>query len=354
MLVLALAAINLILMLVVGTNLLQQDALTRLSSPLVSQLSQDLAALLVLGGAASLALSFSAASRKKPGGTRALANGLAWGLLGLLGIGLVVVALLMIRHYLALRGVQSGQEAAAVGIWPSWLVVAVWGLTLGASRKLRGSFVQYLGDVAIYIDADKVANYHKVRVQIRELANRTACAIYAARRPGTPAAGTTLTPFLYERVIIVGHSLGTLIAYDLLNAALVLDETLRQRLQVQERTRALVTFGSPLDKTAYIFHFKQPKNSLRAVLRASVQPLTRSIAARQAIGWANIYSPADFISGRLQFYDYPFQDPTPRRGAYATCKTPTPARRPRPTPSTGKMTCWPTPLPRPCLPQPRK
>jgi hypothetical protein len=306
LLVLALVAINTVLTLVVGSSLLQADIFEKVSSPLVGRLSQDLCLLLGFGGAAWLALQFSDASRNKGKRLRALANAAAWGLLVLLSAALIAVAALMVAHYVALRGKPAGESGAAEGGWPQWVVVAVWAATLYASWQLHNFFVQYLGDVAIYIDADKVDKYHKVRQQIRELANRTACAIYAARRPsGADAA----PPFLYSRVIVVGHSLGSLIAYDLLNAALVLDESLQQRLDVQARTRALVTFGSPLDKTAYIFHAKQPRNSLRAALRASAQPLTRSIPTREAICWANIYSPADFISGRLQFYDFPYPDP---------------------------------------------
>ena len=48
-------------------------------------------------------------------------------------------------------------------------------------------------------------------------------------------------------------SLGSVIAYDALNALLNEDALNQHALKVAERTRVLATFGSPLDKIAYVF-----------------------------------------------------------------------------------------------------
>lgn len=310
LLILSLVAINSILTLVAGQHLLSTGSLGATSPTLVNHLTIDLGSLLLVGGAAGLALRLSAKHRRQTIGPAL--NTVAWMLLVGACLALVGIAALMIWHYYALPGIGTpggAAEATDSHVGPrKVLVVAVWALALGASWWLRGFFVQYLGDVAIYVDAYKVDKYNKVREQIRQQAYQTACALYGAREgtaDGAPSAGA---PFLYDRIVMVGHSLGSVIAYDALNATLNLDETLAQRLAVKQRTGALITFGSPLDKTAFIFHAQLPKNSLRAALAASVQPLIRDVSARSAIQWINLYSPDDVISGKLEFYDYPFSD----------------------------------------------
>ncbi|MGA2214415.1 MAG: hypothetical protein ABSH31_14160, partial [Bryobacteraceae bacterium] len=50
------------------------------------------------------------------------------------------------------------------------------------------------------------------------------------------------------------------------------------RQNVVGRTRALITFGSPLDKTAFLFRTQSnhPRDEMREELAASVQPLILS------------------------------------------------------------------------------
>jgi hypothetical protein len=178
------------------------------------------------------------------------------------------------------------------------LIGLVWLPIIGISWFLRGFLVQYMGDVAIYIDSYKVDKFHKVREEIKRQALQTACSVYGARTTEAPAA-----PFAYDRILMVGHSLGSVVAYDSLNATLHLDESMGGMLRVADRTGSLITFGSPLDKTAYLFHTQAALDSLRPPLAASVQPLLRDVNIRRAIRWVNIYSPADPISGHLGFYD---------------------------------------------------
>ncbi|HYE40384.1 MAG TPA: hypothetical protein VEB23_10655, partial [Ramlibacter sp.] len=76
------------------------------------------------------------------------------------------------------------------------------------------------------------------------------------------------------------------------------------QLDVVRRTPLFLTFGSPLDKTAFIFGVQGEKAVGRDALATTVQPLIRSYASRPA-RWVNIYSPWDVISGPLDFYDVP-------------------------------------------------
>src|SRR5215472_15757461 len=115
----------------------------------------------------------------------------------------------------------------------------------------------------------------------------------------------------YRKVIVAGHSLGSVLAYDTLNALINLDNVSgrEDRRDVVGRTRALITFGSPLDKTAFIFRMQANNDQdwIREQLAASVQPLIVSYDAYRppSFDWINIWSRMDIISGELNFYDDP-------------------------------------------------
>lgn len=106
-------------------------------------------------------------------------------------------------------------------------------------------FIQYIGDVAAYTSAHKVNKFHEIRGQIQEIGLSVANAVYGAK----DKSGR----FEYEQLIIVGHSLGSVLAYDTLNAVINRDLLLKNKNDVVKRTRLLLTFGCPLDKTAYFF-----------------------------------------------------------------------------------------------------
>ena len=119
----------------------------------------------------------------------------------------------------------------------------------------------------------------------------------------------------YDDVILVGHSLGSVIAYDILNAAISWDRDQQGgRVRVVERMRRLITVGSPLEKTAYLFRTQLGREqSLRESIAALKQPLILDYARFRpdVFRWVNIYSPADVISGSLTYYDTPVPVETP-------------------------------------------
>jgi hypothetical protein len=118
--------------------------------------------------------------------------------------------------------------------------------------------------------------------------------------PGVPA---------YDRVIVVGHSLGSVLAYDTLNALINTDmvSDAAGRRDVLRRTSHLITFGSPLDKTAFLFRTQSnhPKDPLREQLAAGFQPLILDYEYRRGLKWINLWAPKDVISGSLEYYDDP-------------------------------------------------
>jgi hypothetical protein len=156
--------------------------------------------------------------------------------------------------------------------------------------------LQYLGDVAAYISAYRLNTLWEVREAIKEKSLEIGRAVY-----GWQEIDGSLT---YKRVIVVGHSLGSVVAYDLLNSLINEDLANPARSRnVAQRTPLLLTFGSPLDKTAFIFTTRAPRNAdVRELLAAAKQPLIDDYAYRPD-RWVNLWSPSDWINGSIDFYD---------------------------------------------------
>jgi len=176
--------------------------------------------------------------------------------------------------------------------------VWVWPLLIAISAKVRTILIEYVGDVAIYVTPNKLDRFEEVRTKIKDLARSVASAVYTACEDGTNHR------FLYNQVAIVGHSLGSVIAYDTLNRLMLDDWLSSNHLGIANRTNSLITFGSPLEKTAFFFTI-QGKDTLRIRerLAATVQPLIQSYEMFRKFPWINIYSRNDIVSGDLQFYD---------------------------------------------------
>ncbi len=197
-----------------------------------------------------------------------------------------------------LAGDRFSVEATSV---PSFIYNSgwVWPLLIILAQQVRELLVQYVGDVAIYITPNKLDRFDEVRNEIKQTALNVASAVYLACQ-------SNKKDFLYDQIAVVGHSLGTVIAYDTLNR-LMLDDWLSQNhLGIANRTNCFLTFGSPLDKTAFLFTI-QGTNSMhiRERLAATVQPIIQSYPKFRKFRWINVYSRNDIISGKLTFYDLP-------------------------------------------------
>jgi hypothetical protein len=190
-------------------------------------------------------------------------------------------------------------ERWPVGFHVVALFVAVVLLILAAI--VRYVVVEFVGDVAIYVSSYKVSRYDEIRTKILSETFGVARQIYAAG-----VADRRQVP--YDDVVIVGHSLGSVISYDLLNRSINWDEVENDfEYKVVERTKRLITFGSPLDKTAFLFRTQvSSARSLREALAARQQPLIldyQKFRPLKTFRWVNIFSPADIISGSLDYYD---------------------------------------------------
>ena len=186
--------------------------------------------------------------------------------------------------------------------WLTALALLGWYLLVAEIFFVRYFLIEYAGDVAAYISPYKDSKFEDIRTKIQAIGLNVAKVIYGF-------GNVTAVPD-YERIVFAGHSLGSVLAYDTLNAVINLDLTSGTpgSKRVAERTAKLITFGSPLDKTAFLFrnqsnHVKDP---LREQMASAFQPLILNYAAfRKLHLWTNLWSPMDVISGSLEYYDVP-------------------------------------------------
>jgi hypothetical protein len=238
---------------------------------------------------AAWALTFLKAAGSQIGARRAAQQPLS----SLLVLAALVLGTLLIVAEVAVLWPRGGDE----NNWPLRLLVT-WAVVLLLSGGVRRFLVQYLGDVAVYVESHRVDRFAALRARIRECVTERARAVYSA-------AGAEA----YAGVVVLGHSLGSVVSYDALNQLLCEDAIDRQAgrptRNVANRTPLLLTFGSPLDKTAFIFAIQHRRTTqAREALAASSQPMLQDYDSRPG-RWVNIYSPWDIISGALEYYDLP-------------------------------------------------
>jgi len=228
----------------------------------------------------------------------------AWFLVGLGSAAILYAALVMalrLASWIHPASLTPGEGWNKFVAFLPMLVLFLWMLEFWGARKVRILLIEYVGDVAAYIAAHTVSKFWEVRQQIWQAAMRVARAVYYARTADDSA-------YLYDKVIVVGHSLGSVIGYDVLNGLSLEEGFSGGPLQVAQRTRMFLTFGSPLDKTAFLFRTQQDMNSaVREVAAAAVQPMIVDYKNRPR-EWVNLWSRSDIISGKLDFYDPPTAD----------------------------------------------
>jgi len=243
----------------------------------------------------------------------------------------VWIGLLALPVAAALMGIHVAFPAARPELQETfldtkWILLALWGLALVASAVARKVLVEYVGDVAAYVNSHQVSKFWEVRKGIYESATRVFGPVYKAQRDeevvykwerysldgrAKPFDPMPVNRFRYEKIFVVGHSLGSVISYDALNGLLLEEELLAPALYIPQRTRLLLTFGSPLDKTAFIFRTHKDQGSeIREAAAAAVQPMIVSYLHRPR-RWLNIFSRNDWVSGSLEFYDTNPPPPVP-------------------------------------------
>jgi hypothetical protein len=184
--------------------------------------------------------------------------------------------------------------------WKAAGKTLAWFGLIGQAFFVRYFLIEYAGDVAAYVSPFKDSKFDSIRTEIQAVGLNVARVIYGFD-------GVAGVPH-YKHIVVAGHSLGSVLAYDTLNAIHNLDLTSKKadRRDTVGRTTHLITFGSPLDKTAFLFrnqsnHVADP---IREQMAAGFQPLIRCYDPfRNGLKWINLWSKMDIISGKLEYYD---------------------------------------------------
>ena len=206
--------------------------------------------------------------------------------------------------------------------------VAVALVAFVVARGVQYFLAEFVGDVAVYVNADAKAKNYAVRCAILKGATTAITRILKDQERG------------YDQVIVAGHSLGSVIAYDSLNELMnrcqrgnatdqVIYATPDQIVGTQppaaaihradlDKIKGLVTFGSPLDKVHYFFRdFVPDSQSVRSQILAFLESF-RTLGPGRNYGiyrvqpyvanqlnnvmWLNGWSKEDPVSGMLHFY----------------------------------------------------
>ncbi|HEV7553729.1 MAG TPA: hypothetical protein VGP65_18750 [Candidatus Angelobacter sp.] len=196
-------------------------------------------------------------------------------------------------------------------------------LVAGFARVVQFFFKSFVGDVAVYTNADAKAKNFLVRKAI--LNSSTNAVIRLLQEKHVAQANDP-----YDQVIVAGHSLGSVIAYDTLNQLLNKRYSREDQIigSVPEKTkvtqdelnkiRGLVTFGCPLDKVHYFFRENVPSHqAIRAQLLQFLQSFRKrpsnydyglyrlqryDASGLNSVLWLNAWSRQDPVSGALHFY----------------------------------------------------
>jgi hypothetical protein len=275
---------------------------------LLRDLTLDLAVLaapfLVLG--VTLFLSYRSATREgrhsSPMRKRPIVAALIWFLIALtiavtLGVGV------LIAYHVVAHGVLAGTTWPWSGVFPGFFdhapalrehprlalfgAILVWAIVVAGSAGVRWFLLEFVGDTAIYVTSHVLNRFSETRDAVKA----RSCAV----------TGAIYTHGGYETHLLMAHSLGSVIAYDTLNRLIADDQVNGGRVQVAARTRLLLTFGSILDKTAFLFRAQADHGEVREALASASQPLISDPRARPR--WINIFSPSDVFSGALDYYD---------------------------------------------------
>ena len=196
-----------------------------------------------------------------------------------------------------------GATIAALRPWP----IALPLLTLFGTYILARVLVRYVGDVALYTTADENSEYYQTRTEILS--------------KGTALVREICESGRYSAVYLAGHSLGSVVAYDVVNRY-IRDARAGTPPPMAAaglaRLRGLLTFGSPLDAVYYFFRAEVgAEEPVRAQILSSLHGFRKRSSGRvygdltlapYAVPdlpdciWLNVWSHVDLVSRRLDFY----------------------------------------------------
>jgi hypothetical protein len=189
--------------------------------------------------------------------------------------------------------------------------LAFYAVLAGLAYIVNRFLTTAAGDLAVYLGADTLSTNFSARAQI--LSECTAAMDYLLGTHGDLPDGEG-RPGLYDSVVIASHSLGTVIAYDMLNDLMAKDRVVASMKPDLARITGLLTFGCPLNKVYYFFRTRTEMKTkiLNRILydlhnfRLRLGPPPDALLIPDPFArhfcWYNAWSPCDVISGRMFFY----------------------------------------------------
>ncbi len=195
--------------------------------------------------------------------------------------------------------------------WAHRFIIVYFVLSAGAFVLLRtllqSFFVNFFGDVEIYTTHDQNSDFYALREAILTTVTENIGQAMTARDGGKRR---------YDRVVVLAHSLGSTIAMDAVIRLYTLKEqTKAVNLTIEDdfaSIRALVTFGTSLEKTRYFFDVNRPsiseaalqfENDLYGVLFTEDPSVLRHPNMRgRGIFWTNLWYHDDPVANEILSY----------------------------------------------------
>ena len=202
-------------------------------------------------------------------------------------------------------------------IW--WLVfsVGLLAIAVGALQGARAladfAVENVLGDVQIYTTHDQNSSFYAIRQAI--------IAAVTAAFKGMMNVGTPLTPHAqaageepeayYHSIHILGHSLGSTIAMDVM---ILLRQMMEEKVfpsRHWDRIRSFTTFGTALEKTRFFFDVRQPtlnaaqdqwENDVYGKYFTNQRLTLNSPTNAAGIYWSNYWYLHDIVSNEIVSY----------------------------------------------------
>jgi len=188
------------------------------------------------------------------------------------------------------------------------VVSQVYGVLSRLFKALAGTFKNqleknFMGDLVRYLDMDPRSKHYETRQKIINGAVEELCALMDDE---------------YQQIIIAGHSLGSVIAYDALNRIILQINAGKIEESKAKKITGLVTFGSPLDKIAFFFReYVSSEKTIQRKILADMHTFRTCSLLKGAkdiedpdpffvfpeVRWLNFYHTQDLISGKLDLYE---------------------------------------------------
>lgn len=168
------------------------------------------------------------------------------------------------------------------------------------SPLIGKGLINYLGDVTLYSTTDAKSEHYAVRKEILNGAVEKVRLI--------------LENDDYDKILLCGHSLGSVIVYDIIDRLNMLIQDNRELRRKAVKLKGMVTFGSPLDKIAFFFdeYINRHKQPVRYAITSYLHGFRRNNIDRSidstmqwylgAIPWLNFWCATDMVSGHLDVY----------------------------------------------------